>query len=121
MIKNKMAQGLVPRNIEDAFGILDALVSDDEREKMGRESSERFVGLSHSGIGRWMRNNWGFWKEEGPLYEWFVGLGLRHADDMSGLVLRAYWRRHKGEELDIEGQVQFYIDYWEEMERRNNK
>lgn len=66
----------------------------------------------HLGAGMWMRNNWGFWKQEGLLYNFFKDLGLFHADDMSGILLECYWKRAHKVPYDLQAQAKYYQDYW---------
>lgn len=96
----------IPETLEEAFIHLDSLKGKEEFIKHGPASF-------HHGLGRWLRNNWGFWTKEGKLYEYLVGLGLEHPDDMSGLILESYHRKLLGKPLDVEGQVKYYQDYWE--------
>ena len=93
---------------EDPEGGKDFLASDDKGDDV--------TYMYHHSLGRWIRNNWGLWKKEGTLYAWFVGLGLHHADDMSGVILTSFWRHMNGKDLDIEGQVKHYQDYWAKVE-----
>jgi len=69
----------------------------------------------HHGLGRWIRNNWGLWKQEGPLYGKLKALGLEHADDMSGLILESFHRKLSDKPLDLEGQVHHYRAHWEKL------
>lgn len=102
----------IPTNLQEAFDLLDEMVSDSEIQEIQGMSLNTFVGGTHQGIGRWLRNNWDLWKGEGPLYHYFVELGLEHADDMSGFLLTSYWRSKKGEDIDIKEQVEDYQRYW---------
>ena len=102
----------IPKTLEEAFEYLES-----------REGHEDWIGLSegeamggaHHGIGMYMRNQWGLWKKEGELYEYFVGLGLDHADDMSGIILTSFHRKMNGKDLDIDSQVAKYLKHWEDM------
>jgi hypothetical protein len=37
---------------------------------------------------------------------------ITHADDMSAIILTSIWRRVCGVDLDLEGQIKSYQDYW---------
>lgn len=65
----------------------------------------------HFSVGLWMRNYWGLWAR-GPLSRHLRALGLRHPDDMSGLILTCFWRRLHGKPLGVEEQVARYEEYW---------
>ena len=47
-----------------------------------------------------------------PLVRWFNERGITHADDMSAIILTSIWRRVRGVDLDLEGQIKSYQDYW---------
>ncbi len=107
---------IVPETLEECFVQLKAMMEEDpEGGKAFLESDDKgddVTYMYHHSLGRWLRNNWGFWKKEGKLYDWLVGLGLHHPDDMSGVVLTSFWRHMNDTPLDIEGQVKRYVDYW---------
>lgn len=120
-IKDKFKRGKfhlppTPTTLEEAFDTIDEITNPEERDFVMNHTLERWQTITHHGWGRWIRNHWGLWTEEGPLYEWFVELGLHHADDMSGIILDSYWKHKHGVPLDIEGQVQHYLDYWAKRE-----
>lgn len=109
----------VPSSLEEAFDILDELISEEEVQELRSMSLDSFIGRTHHGMGRWLRNNWNLWKEEGPLYDYFVDLGLEHADDMSGVILTSYWRKKNGKDLDVKKQVVKYQKYWLRMKKNS--
>lgn len=106
--------GEIPKTLEEAFKKLQA--HDGVVAWLCKPEKEA-MGVAHHGIGTWMRNTWGLWGKEGELYEALVGLGLDHADDMSGLILTSFHRNMNGKELKIIEQVQHYLDHWAEMEK----
>lgn len=85
-------------------------------KKAIEDSETGFVAGAHHGIGRTMRNKWGFWKEEGELHAWFVEQGLKHPDDMSGVILVTFYRRYHGLDEDVAGQIEDYINFWKNSE-----
>lgn len=111
----------VPETLEECFVQLKDFLDEDPdggAEFMGTDDqNEDVTYMYHHGLGRWIRNNWGLWKQEGPLYDWLVQLGLHHADDMSCVLLKSFWRHLHDKPLDIEGQVKYYQDYWERAEK----
>ncbi|MFC1610377.1 DUF6794 domain-containing protein [Myxococcota bacterium] len=108
----------VPKDLEDALGRLDDRFSADEKEKI--KKGEIKAGHMHFGLGMWMRNNWGLWKGS-RLARYFNGLGIRHPDDMSGIILESYMRRLKGEPIELEKQVAHYQEYWAKMKAKAAK
>lgn len=108
-------QGPVPNDLEDVFRHLDQMLTEEEKDRIRHTSEEKLSAQAHHGIGRWVRNTWGFWTKEGKLYEYMRTLGLRHPDDMSGLVITSYIRYIKRQDLEIDQQVKFYCDYWDRL------
>ena len=51
-------------------------------------------------------------KQSASLYDQLHAMGLRHPDDMSGLILTSLWRRLHGQPLRREEQVKHYQEFW---------
>lgn len=82
------------------------------------QTPENFTALGHHTLGRWIRNNWGLWKQEGPLYEELNRVyGLTHADDLSSLILAAAWCRfhNKGVKPVLSGMSAKFKQHWKEI------
>jgi len=58
------------------------------------------VSRVHSGLGRWLRNTLHLFSNN-PLTTSMRALGLNSADQMSGVILRAYARSLSGQPLDL--------------------
>jgi hypothetical protein len=104
-------QAPVPKTLEDALQTLERAGPADFLIQI-REGDEDVVGSFHSGLGTWMRNNWGLW-QKGPLYHDLARHGLQHPDDMSGVILTSFWRRQHRRPLELVEQVKKYQAYWE--------
>lgn len=100
----------IPTSLEAALEALGRTLDPGAIEGL-RSGRLKAVDL-HNGVGRWMRNNWGLWKQEGPLHAWFVAKGLDHADDMSGVILETYQRHLQGRKLDVDDQIRRYQRFW---------
>jgi hypothetical protein len=101
----------IPDALEEALEWLQELPGLEEFKRLG---PDRY----HHGIGRTIRNEWGFWKKEGPLYNSLVELGLEHPDDMSGLILQTLHNKLLGKPLNVKGQVAEYNKYWKQQEAK---
>ena len=51
------------------------------------KNADDFAIRLHNGIGRQIRNDYGLWKGDTPLYNYCKSIGLEHPDDMSHRIL----------------------------------
>ena len=51
-------------------------------------------------LGKWLRNEAGLWRG-GPFADSLRAHGVRHPDEMSGVILRAYGPYLRGESIDV--------------------
>jgi hypothetical protein len=91
----------IPKDMEDCFNQIDSFWSDSLKDEIRKMSYEDFVAGSHFGVGMWMRNNWGLWGGS-RLSKYFNERGYWHPDDMSGEILSLYYKRLKGEVIDMD-------------------
>lgn len=106
-----------PSNLEECFKALKMELSPSDINKIMFMKMEELCRLHHN-LGRWIRNNWGLWADDGPLKDYFNGIGLHHADDMSGLIIESFWHHLRNEPLEIEKQVKEYQDFWAKSENK---
>jgi hypothetical protein len=101
-----------------------------------KDYEEEFVlAAAHCALGKWLRNNWGLW--EPPLTEsaieqykamglkdpldwagstlvtYFHTIGIKHADDMSGIIIRSFHRLMRDRPMELEVQVQQALAFHE--------
>lgn len=101
----------IPKNLDECFAELKKIAPPGEIDQF-MMGSEDDLPLYHHGIGCWIRNNWGLWAGS-ELKNYFKLLGLYHADDISGVILRSFYRHLRQEPLKIDEQIKHYHDYWE--------
>jgi len=104
----------VPKDLDDCFAELKRILPKEEIEKM-KSGPEKDMIRYHFGLGMWLRNNWGLWKGS-RLSKWFNDKGIRHPDDMSGIILDSFWGHLNGKPTGLEEQVKHYQDYWKKLE-----
>lgn len=77
----------IPKNIKEAISFLDKTLLDDDKKYL-----LEFGPLSvHFSLGRWIRNEWGLWKDdESELKNELISLGFNHPDDMSNYIIEEY-------------------------------
>jgi hypothetical protein len=111
--KNSPEGILIPADLESCFKELTAMLAPELIEKM-RSGTEDDMIEYHFGLGMWMRNNWGLWGES-PLAKWFNNKGIKHADDMSGIILDSFWRHLNKKPLNLDGQIRHYKEFWKKQ------
>lgn len=105
-----------PKTLMAAIYAVDTIVDQNFRDGFSGMSEDSFLGSTHFGLGRWIRNNWGLWKGDSKLCEWFKRQGIHHPDDMSGIILASYYRHKNDIPIKLEEQIQHYKDYWKNQE-----
>jgi len=111
----------LPKNLNECFEVLNDIFNESESDKVWFKSTEedKILGTLHHGLGMWIRNEWGLWKKESDMYNYFNKMGLWHADDMSSVILTSYHRFVNGKELGLKEQINHYLDYWKDYEKQN--
>ncbi len=108
----------IPVDLEDCHKELDKALSFRVKTQMKLGNVENMVSY-HFGLGAWMRNNWGLWGSgDSHLRGYFHELGIFHPDDMSGIILDSYWHHLNDKEFDLQKEVDFYIQYWENIKNK---
>ncbi|MBQ0160623.1 MAG: hypothetical protein MJZ99_07755 [Bacteroidales bacterium] len=119
----------IPKDLNDCIRVLDTLVPDSTKVLYVAMDENQFIGASHFGLGLTIRNTWGLWRGS-RLSEYFNKNGVKHPDDMSGIILRCYHRHLTGKPLRIHQQLRHTRRAWRkqygrvktrEMEGGNNK
>jgi hypothetical protein len=105
-----------PLNLEEAIIQLDKMFSDTAKIKISKMGEKEFVGKNQhsSGLGMWIRNEWGLWKGK-ELAKYFYSNGIYQAEDMSGVILVSYHRKLTRREIDLKGQVNEINQYYENL------
>ena len=89
-----------PTTIDAAVRVLLGLVPTEELAKITQMSEGDLIDL-HFGLGQWIRNNFGLWKENLELMQ---ATGAIDPDDASGVIVKALWQRLQDELLTDKGQ-----------------
>jgi len=111
MNADTIASIYIPKNLEDCFVQIDSFWDDSTKNKVREMTESEFMAGAHFGFGMWMRNNWGLWGGS-RLSAYFAKRGIRHPDDMSGIILTSYYRKLKGKDPDVKSQLKYYKKYW---------
>lgn len=104
----------LPRTLD---GTIAYLIEQNDPEVLRRfaAASQRdsYQELGHfAGMG--LRNGLGLWEREQPLVQWFRSHGLWHADDFSGILIRALWLKLQTppQEISMAEERAYYTAYW---------
>ena len=108
-------ENYVPKNLNEALTQIDFNLSDSLKLEIKKKSENDFISESHFGLGIGMRNNWRLWKGS-DLSKYFNNIGIYHPDDMSGIILTSYYRKHTGLEIKLDEQIAYYQEYWNGVE-----
>jgi len=112
-----MSEKIIPTKLSECFKQLDNILNEAPDGDWFKEAGEEdAIAQSHHGLGTWIRNNWGLWDEDSQLRGYFKKLGLKHADDMSGVILTSYHRHLNDIELGLDEQIKYYIEFWKKHE-----
>ena len=85
-----MKNNTIPTTLRQAFKMLDAMLSDEEKTNALAQSRSEFALNEHFGLGVWIRNNWIYGDEKG------IGIFakeeclFRHPDSLSSDFLERY-------------------------------
>jgi len=108
-------ENYVPKNLDEALAQIDFHLSDSLKVEIKKKSENDFISESHFGLGIGMRNNWQLWKGS-DLSKYFNSIGINHPDDMSGIILKSYYRKLTGKKIKLDKQVAYYKEYWDGVE-----
>ncbi len=90
----------IPRDLYDAFRVLDEKISERSKEKLLSVDEETAWRKLFFSFGRWMMVNWAFY--EGSRFEHYLReLGLGHPDDMVRFMIVTYHRHLSGKPLQV--------------------
>lgn len=104
----------IPRDLGECYLALKLKLSQpDLLEFMNTPEDE--LARYHLGLGMWMRNKWGLWRES-ALQRYFRELGINHPDDMSGIILTSFHRHLNQKEILLQEQIRMYQEYWARQE-----
>lgn len=129
-------ENYIPKSIAEAHMYLDAYLNDKETFKNTDE--DQATGVAHMTLGRWMRNTWFLWwskelyervKENSPEYpstkpeiiEMFNDIGIKHADDMSGIIIKSYHRKLNNINYNMEDDVKEILQFYKDQEQNDNE
>ena len=113
---NAVFKVYIPKNLEDCFVELKKMLHPTLINEMRLQSEDDMI-LYHHGLGTWIRNNWALWAK-GRLSKYFNEVGIKHPDDMSGIILTSFWRHLHSQPIKLDEQVECYKKHWRDLEEK---
>ena len=86
----------IPKDLGDCFVTLDTMLAEVDTDEMRALPRREDMIRYHHGLGMGLRNSWGLWRGS-RLQKYFTDRGVRHPDDMSGIVLDYYYDWLRGD------------------------
>lgn len=88
-----------PKTLEEAIDYLMGMLCDDDKKAIAScETDMEMIGLTHHGLGTWIRNNFGLWEGNDELVDGLkkhagVNAFYVKGDDASAVILDELWKR----------------------------
>lgn len=104
---------MIPNKFEECNDALNKLLQPVDQIEFMNLPREKLI-TTHSGLGMWIRNNWGLWRN-GPLCQDMKSHGFRHPDDMSGTIIKEYWLYLNKLPSEVKEDLVRYNEHWDAM------
>ena len=105
-----------PNTVAEAIQALEVMVPPAQRKALMAKSEAEALTDTHFGLGMYIRNNW-FRGGNSDLPRLLSEAGAKSMDDMSALILSAYWRHLHGHPFDLQKEAGCYRQWWAEQAR----
>ena len=102
-------QDRVPTTLDEALRLLDAALNKTEKEAWNSMTAARMFELQAK-IAQTLRHDWSLLDSNAPLRIYFRNLGLDDAEEVSLLLIDAYWRQYNKESISVEDLVREYLE-----------
>jgi hypothetical protein len=106
----------VPNDLNTAIEYLNCVWDEESKAELISMDENEAMAELHFGTGLSIRNGWGLRASENELVAYFNELEIHHPDDMSGIILTSFYRHLKNEDIRLDEQIAYYIDYWKQMD-----
>ena len=105
---------MIPETFQECNEALNKLLQPADQIELMNLSRDNLI-ITHSNLGRWIRNNWNLWGC-GPLCNDMRLLGFRHPDDMSGTIIKEYWLYLNKFSSEVEQDLVRYNEHWRKLD-----
>jgi len=117
----KYSDNYIPKDLNDALKYLTCTWTDKDKKDFKSKDEKLAVSELHMGTGQGIRNGWELWQHKNSLYHYFESKGIFHPDDISSIILTSFHRQLNNREIDLDGQVKRYLDYWNKAKEDEDK
>ena len=93
----------IPKTVEEC--VQQMLTWGGSIDEFKAKSEADAVASTHHSVGQWIRNEWGLWTGS-QLKDYFSDQGIKHPDEMSGIIIRAFHRHLNGKPLNVESEIE---------------
>ena len=110
----------IPKDLYEAMDMLDTMFNEESKKEISQLINAAETIQYHLGSGMGIRNRWGLWVNS-RLANYFEKLGFSHPDNMSSIILRAFWyylkdytiylKVHNYNNFKEDGNLFFYMYY----------
>ena len=101
-----------PSTLEECIKAFKDILSPQDQIEILKMPHNKLI-MMHHGLGRWIRNNWGLWEKESPLYQHMLALGFCHPDDMSQAIIVEYWCRLNNQPSQLQNDIKISKEWAE--------
>jgi hypothetical protein len=102
-------QDRVPARFEEALTLVEAAMSKEERQAWTSMTAAKMFDLQTK-LARILRRDWSLDDPDAPLRIYFRNLGLDDAEEVSLLLIDAYWRIYNHQSMPVEDLVREYLE-----------
>ncbi len=110
----------VPASFEAAVAAVIGALDDADKALLAADTFGEAAVAVHGSMGRWMRNQWSLWESFGRApehatllaFDVYRRFGLRHPDDITGLIIAAAFARVANVNLNLNQLADGYERHW---------
>lgn len=108
----------LPKTLDETFDFLDNMEIGGIEDWL-KEDIKKSLGMAHSGLGMWLRNNLGLWVDPpNELKQWFFdNYFISHPDDISSLILINYHQRKNNIVPNLSEEANRYHEHWSKTDK----
>jgi hypothetical protein len=106
----------IPKNFDECIAQIDTLLNDSLKAWAKCLPDDEFGRQTYHSFGSFISDIWSLY-EDSELTKHFFDMGLTRVDDIPLLLLNSYQRKLKGQDINLDGQIKYYQDFWKEADK----